>query len=332
MIAVVANVAGNVSLAEMLTSGVIDSGYMALLLYAGVHACQGIVRALLYQPELSQQRFARQHRAVTQLLCMRALVIGATLGWLVYSADRFRLQRPLRYAGSAVTGLGIDVGAVSINLGDVMVFALATWIAVVLARGVRRLLREELPGHNALARGVGNSIASLSYYGVLGGGLLVALSAAGVKLSQFALVFGALGVGIRFGLRNVVNNFVSGLVLMVERPIQPGDRIEAAGSSGTVRKIRLRSTTIGTFDGADVVVPNGTLLSGNLVNWTMHDQHRRIEVTIDVEHAADPAHVPALLGTVATATPGVAQHRLPAVLMTTISGPGADLFRQSMDT
>lgn len=316
--AIGANLIGNVSLAEMLTSGVIDSGYTALLLYAGVNACQGIVRALLYQPELTQQRFLRQHRAVIQRLSMQLIIISAALGWLFYSADRFRLQRPLRYAGSAVMGLGIDVGEVSLNLGDVTVFCFASWIAVVLAKGVRSLLREELPGHTALPRGVGNSIASLSYYGVLALGLLVALSAAGFKLSQFALVFGALGVGIGFGLQNVVNNFVSGLVLMFERPIQPGDIVDAAGASGTVRDIRLRSTTIRTFDGADVVVPNGLLLSGNLINWTMHDHHRRIEVSIDTAHGTDPARVLPILAAAADATPGVAQNPAPALLMTAI--------------
>lgn len=319
LVAIGANVIGNVSLAEMLTSGVIDSGYTALLLYSGVNACQGIVRALLYQPELTRLRFARQHRAVIQLLSMRVIIIGATLGWLAYSADRFRLQRPLRFAGAAVMGLGIDVGEVSLHLGDVAVFFLATWIAVVLAKGVRRVLRDELPGHTALPRGVGNSIASLSYYGVLALGMLVALSAAGLKLSQFALVFGALGVGVGFGLQTVVNNFVSGLVLMFERPIQPGDIVDAAGASGTVRDIRLRSTTIRTFDGADVVVPNGLLLSGNLINWTMHDQHRRIEVSIDVAHAADPARVLTIMKAIADETPGVAQSPAPAILMTDIT-------------
>lgn len=313
--AAVANVLGNVSLAEMLTSGVIDSGYMALLLYAGVNACQGIVRAILFQPELGERRLLHQYRAMIERVCLRLLVLGAALGWLAYSADRFRLQRPLRSAGAAIADLGIEVGEVSIHLGDVMVFVLAIWIAVVLARAVRGLLREELPGHSALPRGVGNSIASLSYYGVLGIGMLLALSAAGLKLSQFALVFGALGVGIGFGLQNVVNNFVSGLVLMFERPIQPGDIIDAAGASGTVREIRLRSTTIRTFDGADVVIPNGMLLSNNLINWTMHDLHRRIEIAIEVDRAADPSQVLAVLDGAARATPGVADQPAPAVLL-----------------
>jgi small-conductance mechanosensitive channel len=167
-----------------------------------------------------------------------------------------------------------------------------------------------------LPRGVGNSIASLSYYGVLLLGILFALSAAGFKVSQLMFIFGALGVGIGFGLQNVVNNFVSGVVLMFERPIQPGDVIDAAGVSGTVREISLRATTIRTFEGADSVVPNGLLLSGNLTNWTMYDRSRRFEITINVAYGTDPALVIAILNATASATTGVAPEPAPVVLLT----------------
>jgi potassium-dependent mechanosensitive channel len=315
-LSVAANIGGNISLAETLTSGVIDSGYMALLLYAGVAAVQGILHALGRQPELAQRKLVRQHGAALAVMVTRLLVLAAWLGWLVYSMDRFRVLRPLRAVGATVLDLGVDVGEVSIHLGDVLVFLVSTWLALWVARAVRRLLRDELPHHAALPRGVGNSIASLSYYGVLLLGLLVALSAAGFKVSQLALVFGALGVGIGFGLQGVVNNFVSGLVLMFERPIQPGDMVDAAGTSGTVREIGLRATILRTFDGADVVVPNGLLLSGNLTNWTMFDRSRRIEIPVDVAYGSDPARVLSVLGSAARETPGVATHPPPVVLMT----------------
>lgn len=237
---------------------------------------------------------------------LRLLLLGAAGGWLLYTMDRFRVLRPVRDAGSQVLALGIEVGEVSIHLGDVLAFAVAMWLASWAARAVRRLLRDELPGHAGLPRGAGNSIASLSYYGVLLLGALVALSAAGFQVGQLALVFGALGVGIGFGLQNVVNNVVSGLVLMVERPIQPGDLVEAGGSAGTVREIGLRATTIRTYDGADVVVPNGLLLSANLTNWTMYDRSRRFEIAVSAAYGSDPAQVLALLEATARATPGIA--------------------------
>ena len=107
-------------------------------------------------------------------------------------------------------------------------------------------------------------------------------------MSQLAIVVGALGVGIGFGLQNVVNNFVSGLILMFERPIQPGDVVEVSGTSGKVREIGMRATTLSTFEGADVVVPNGMLLNEKLINWTLSDMDRRIDVNVGVAYGTDP--------------------------------------------
>ncbi|SHM12525.1 Mechanosensitive ion channel [Pseudomonas punonensis] len=316
MVAVAANILGNISLAETLTSGVIDSGYMALLLYAGVSACVGLFRALLGQPELANRHFVLHQEVALQSAFTRLLMFGAAIGWLLYSMDRFRVLRPLYSVSSAVMEFGIEVGEVSVNLGDLLVFMLSAWLALWAARVVRRLLRAELPNHAKLPRGVGNSIASLSYYAVLLFGLLVSLSAAGFKVSQLALIFGALGVGIGFGLQNVVNNFVSGLVLMFERPIQPGDLVDAAGTAGTVREISLRSTIIRTADGADVVVPNGMLLNCNLTNWTMFDKSRRIEIPVHVAYGSAPLMVMSVLSNALREVPGVAEQPAPLVMMT----------------
>ena len=316
VVAALCNIAGNVSMAETLTSGVIDSGYMALLLYASVAVCHGLLHAVLSQPEIARHGFVQRHGPLLEAACTRLIVFGAALAWLIYSLHRLRVLRPLQNAGASVLGIGLEVGEVAFDLGDILVFAVSSWLAFWAARVVRRVLREELPGHSRLPRGVGNSIASLSYYGVLLAGLLIALSAAGFKVSQLALVFGALGVGIGFGLQNVVNNFVSGLVLMFERPIQPGDVVDAAGTSGTVREISLRATTIRTFDGADTVVPNGVLLASNLTNWTMFDRHRRFEITVGVAYGSDPARVLDVLLQAASDTPGVAPEPAPVLLLT----------------
>ena len=316
VVAAACNIAGNISMAETLTSGVIDSGYMALLLYASLAVCQGLLHAVLNQPEMARHGFVQRHGPLLEAACGRLLVAGAALAWLLYSMHRFHVLRPLQNTGASILGFGIEIGEVAVDLGDILVFVLSSWLAFWAARVMRGVLREELPGHGKLPRGVGNSIASLSYYVVLLAGLLIALSAAGFKVSQLALVFGALGVGIGFGLQNVVNNFVSGLVLMFERPIQPGDIVEAAGTSGKVREIGLRATTIRTFDGADAVIPNGVLLASNLTNWTMFDRSRRFDVTVGVAYGSDPARVLAVLAQAAGGTPGVAQEPAPTILMT----------------
>jgi small-conductance mechanosensitive channel len=166
----------------------------------------------------------------------------------------------------------------------------------------------------SLPRGVASSISSLTYYAMVIFGLLVALAAAGFEMSQFAIVIGALGVGIGFGLQNVVNNFVSGLILMFERPIQPGDVVEVGGTSGKVREIGMRATTLSTFEGADVVVPNGVMLNEKLINWTLSDMDRRIDVNVGVAYGSDPGRVLQLLMEVTRSTDGIATKPEPTVL------------------
>jgi potassium efflux system protein len=137
-----------------------------------------------------------------------------------------------------------------------------------------------------------------------------------VQTSQFALIVGALGVGIGFGLQNVVNNFVSGLILMFERPIEPGDIVDVDTLQGRVVEIGLRATRIKTWEGAEVVVPNGTLLSGNLINWTLSDSTRRVEVTVGVAYGTDVRRVLEILLRVAVGQKDAMKDPAPVVLFT----------------
>lgn len=315
-IAVLANVIGNVSLAETLTSGVVDSGYMALVLYAAAAAILDLTGFITHDPALVRNPFLTRYGPWLRRMGARALWLATFIGWGLYSLSRFRLLRPLIEAGETVWEWGLDIGEASVHVGDIVTFCLALLVAVYVARGLRLLLQEELPRRAALPRGVGNSVASLTYYAVLILGLLFGLSAAGLKLGQLAFLFGALGVGIGFGLQNVVNNFVSGVVMMIERPIQPGDVVDVAGTSGTVRVIGLRATIIRTHEGSDVVVPNGLLLSGNLTNWTMFDRTRRIEVSIGVAYGVDPARVIDTLEQAARTTSGISANPAPAAQLT----------------
>ncbi|MBW2237114.1 MAG: mechanosensitive ion channel, partial [Deltaproteobacteria bacterium] len=144
-------------------------------------------------------------------------------------------------------------------------------------------------------------------------GLLLALGAAGVDLSRVTLLAGAFGVGIGFGLQNIVNNFVSGLILLFERPIQVGDTIEVQGLMGEVRRIGPRSSTVRSFDGAEVIVPNGTLISDNVVNWTLSDRRRRVILPLTLARGSDPEQVLQILRDVADANETVLKDPGPLV-------------------
>jgi small-conductance mechanosensitive channel len=242
------------------------------------------------------------------------VMLAALVAWVVVVLNEFRVARPIFGAVKTVLTYPLVVGQISVTLGSILLFIASVYIAFWVARTVRVVLRDEVLPNMDLPRGVGNSISSLSYYALVLIGLMVALAAAGFETSQFALVFGALGIGIGLGLQNVVNNFVSGLILMFERPIQPGDVVEVSGTSGKVRSIGMRATTLTTFEGADVVVPNGTLLSEKLINWTLSDMNRRIDVEVGVAYGSDPRRVLELLREVALGTPGITPHPVPAIV------------------
>ncbi len=149
------------------------------------------------------------------------------------------------------------------------------------------MLHEDVFPRVRLRRGIPNAISSTAGYLILLGGFFFALSAAGIDLSRFTVLAGAFGVGIGFGLQNVVNNFVSGLILLYERPVQAGDVVQIADVFGTINRIGIRSSTVRTFDGAEVIVPNANLISEQVTNWTLSDRERRINIQVGVTYGAD---------------------------------------------
>jgi small-conductance mechanosensitive channel len=165
-----------------------------------------------------------------------------------------------------------------------------------------------------MGRGLPYAISSLLHYLILLLGFLAAIGAMGVDLNRVTLLTGAFGVGVGFGLQTIVNNFVSGIILLLERPIQVGDAIQMTDLDGEVRRIGIRSTTVHTWRGAEVIVPNATLISGNLTNWTLSDRTRRFELPVGVAYGADPQRVIDLLREAAAAVPGVLGKPAPVVL------------------
>lgn len=318
LVAAGSNVLGNVSLSAMLVSATLDSSYVALAMYAGSKVVVSLFQVLFAGPTAARLS-ARYASLVPALVNLgRALLVVA---WLLFTLQSFRIYRPVSSMVMATLTHAFTIGELSITLGGLLTFALATWAAFWLAKAIRQVLAEDILPTLSLPRGVGNSVSSLSYYVVLFLGLLAALAAAGFQVGQLTLVFGALGVGIGFGLQDVVRNFVAGLILMFERPLQRGDTVEVAGILGQVREIGLRATIVTTFDGADVIVPNGMLLADKLINWTLHGTRRRIELAINTPYTADPQRTMDLLVEIARSVNGVATNPPPSAIMTGLA-PG----------
>lgn len=302
--AALSNLLGNVSLSAMLVSATLDSSYAALAIYAASKVVVALAQVLLAGATMA--RFVERY---SSSLGSTAVTIGRVLlvaAWLLFTLRSFRVYRPLSSFAMEVLTHKFQIGELSLSLGSLVSFALATMFAFWLARTIRQVLAEDVLPGLSLPRGVGNSVSSLTYYVVLLLGMLAALAAAGFQIGQLTLILGALGVGIGFGLQDVVRSFVAGLILMFERPLQPGDIVEVTGVLGQVREIGLRATVVTTFDGADVVVPNGMLLADKMTNWTLHGTRRRFELTVSTHYAADPQRTMDLLLQIARSCKGVA--------------------------
>ena len=156
-----------------------------------------------------------------------------------------------------------------------------------------------------LHRGIPELISSSVFYLVMAVVCMTAAVEAGVRLDKFTVLTGALGVGLGFGLQNIVNNFVSGLILQFERPINVGDFLDVGNVVGTVSRIGVRSSTLLTPQGAEVIIPNATFISGQVTNWTLHSTCRRVDIPVRVAYGTDPNRVNDLLLEIAAQSPGV---------------------------
>jgi potassium-dependent mechanosensitive channel len=251
------------------------------------------------------------------LLERRAQVLvrwAVTVVWLVFVLRWFSLLAPVQDLALAVLEYRVTRGFVSLSLGDVLAFVATVWLAFLVSRFVRFALEEDVFPRLPMGRGLPYAISSLLHYVILLLGFLAAVGAMGVDLNRVTLLTGAFGVGVGFGLQTIVNNFVSGLILLLERPIQVGDAIQMTDLDGEVRRIGIRSTTVHTWRGAEVIVPNATLISGNLTNWTLSDRTRRFELMVGVAYGTDPQRVIDLLRDAATSVPGVLKNPGPVVL------------------
>jgi potassium efflux system protein len=305
----VANVVGYVSLAQVLGLSALVGTFVAAALICGVRVLTLILstvlhtswaRALLEMRTDAVERWGgRLVGLVASLLWLKAMLRLLTIYESVMTALSGLLQRPI----------GFD--RLHFTLGGALSVALILLIGYSLANAFTFLLRKVVLPKLPLDRGVPHAISTIAYYVLLLVVAGAALAAAGVELNKFTVLTGALGVGLGFGLQNIVNNFVSGLILLFERPIHVGDTVDVGGLVGIVRRIGARSSTILTLQGAEVIMPNSNLISNQVINWTLSSQWRRVDVPVGIAYGTDPERVIKLLVGVAESHPGILLERPP---------------------
>ena len=207
-------------------------------------------------------------------------------------------------------------GADTVTIGGILLLVFLFASVIIVERILQRLLIRRFLSKTRLQPSLQYGLSRIFGYTLIAIGFYVAFQAVGLDLSSLAIVAASVGVGVGFGLQNIINNFVSGIIILAERPISIGDRIDVAGVAGRVTKIQLRSTTVVTNDNITMIVPNADFISNTVTNWSHGDPKVRIRVPIGVAYGSDLKLLQRLLLEAAEEHPKALRDPSPVVLFT----------------
>jgi len=207
-----------------------------------------------------------------------------------------------------------SLGSITFTFGNIILFFFIIWLAHFLQRYISYFLGDT--GDEETEEGLAQrSKLVMTRLILLALGYLIAVAASGIPVDKITIVLGALGVGIGLGLQNIVNNFVSGVILIFDRPLKVGDTVEVGAHAGRVKEIGLRSSTLVTTDGADVIIPNGDMLSQHITNWTHSNPYKRVELKLTIQTTENKDHIVAILKEIIKSADHVLKKREPVVLL-----------------
>jgi small-conductance mechanosensitive channel len=312
---IIAEVWGKAALAQDIFLSLIDSIATALVFMLLLYMINGVLEwafrssplrrtTVLYKdPDAIIRRVAR---FLDVAVCGLVLLPSILMIWGVYNS--------LESATKGLLALGFNLGSQRISVGLLITSAGILYGSFLVSWIIQKLLVDEVLARRRVETGVRVSIAKLVHYVLIFVGFALALLALGFEFTKLTIILSALGVGIGFGLQAVVNNFVSGLILLFERPVRVGDYIEIGVNWAEIKKIGLRATTVQTFDQADVIIPNADLITNQVTNWTLSNRRVRLIIPVGVAYGSDVPLVMETLIACAKTSSNVAKAPVPQVL------------------
>jgi len=216
-------------------------------------------------------------------------MVLASLVWLFFLFQNLNIDDAVRDYIGEVLSQSHTVGGASFTFEGFVIFIAVLWLSSVISKIISYFYDVSSLRVNDLSvqKKKNRTSTLLIRLGVFSIGFLLAVAASGFPLDKITIIISAFGIGIGFGLQNIVNNLVSGLILAFEKPVQIGDVIEIDSRSGTIREIGVRSSRLTTSDGAEVIIPNGDMISHHVINWTLSNNNRRIEIIVGVAYGSD---------------------------------------------
>ncbi len=308
--AVIANIIGMANLSAFLIYGILTSTALGMVVFLSVKIVTSIIVLLFrFRKKFSIHALSTMldvtNKRIKPLLNMVGLIV-----WILFTLKSFDLYDLLTDWFYELMDIHWEVGEMTVYLSGILSFLGIFVIALLLSKLAATIFQDEWMV-KVLPRGVAPAVSLLLRIFIIGIGLYMALSAAGLDVSKLGFMFGALGVGIGFGLQNVVLNFVAGLILAFERPINLGDAIQVDQELGVVTNIGVRSSNIKSYSGYEAIIPNGDLISKKVINYTLSDRNRRSEIIMKTAPNADPEKVINLLTEMANEHPKTLNYPMP---------------------
>ncbi|MEZ5540069.1 MAG: mechanosensitive ion channel [Pseudomonadales bacterium] len=287
LIAMLGNIFGAIVLSQFLITGIAYATFtgLSLVVFAGI--LNDMAVAAIYMPTSEISHLISSNRSLLIRYFKKLITIIFSIFWVYFTLSQFALWDSIIALCTALLSKSFSAGSISVSVGDFLSVAVTIWLSFKISQLLRFILIEDIAPRTNMVRGVPEAIGTLSHYFIVLVGFFIAVSLTGIDVSKLAIMAGALGVGIGIGLQDVVNNFTSGLILLFEQNIKQADTIQCGSINGQVMHIGLRCSIIRTFDGAEVIVPNGKLASEQVINWTRSSQERRITIPISTTQSAD---------------------------------------------
>lgn len=316
-ISIISNLLGYTNLTDLSLKICTQGSILIVIFFGTLLIAKGISTSIIHGHYSRMVTYNASKKSARHLKSLQILRVIAIICWGIIFLNLIDVLRPLTTSLNDILAEPYRLGTITLTIGAILTFVIILGASYLITRFITYIFEEADTGPLKifqLSKGVPAAISLVIRYLIIAFGVVFALSSLGIDLSQFNLMAGALGLGIGFGLQTVISNFVSGLILVFERPILPGDTVEVNNLLGTVNRIGVRSSSISTFDGAEVVVPNNNLIANDLINWTLSNRSKRVEVLVGTSYDADPNQVLKILFNAATENSSVLKTPPPQAL------------------